>query len=102
MGHPVCHKIQEALRVVWVMASLRCRQDGLLPLRDYSVDGENAICVNNAIGIPRSRLPSGGQAIQLTPDVDPRGFVQTYLDRRGLVVTEDNLVDVYLAEHMGM
>ena len=84
------------------MAPLHCRQDGLLPLRDYSVDSENTICVNNAIGIPRPRLPSGGQAIQLAPDVDPRGFVQTYLDRRSLVVTEDNLMDVYLAEHMGM
>ena len=91
-------KVREAFQVIWVMASLRCRKDSMLPLRDYSVDGENAICINTAIGTPRALLPVGEQPIQLTPDLDPNGLVQTYLDRRGLVFTEDNIVDVYLAE----
>ena len=91
--------IKEALEVFHVLARTRRPHGSLRDLRDFHVDGEEAICACTPICTPVERVLDD-DVPQILPEVqDPKGVVQQYLQLRRSVILPENEVDVYLATH---
>lgn len=90
--------VKTAIGNLQVMAGLRSERT-VQPMTDLIVDGEDSICAKTALGTAPAHAVAGDVPLVLTQQQDPRGVVAGYLHQRGLLVLEDNQVDVYLAAH---
>ncbi|VDC02157.1 unnamed protein product [Peniophora sp. CBMAI 1063] len=87
--------IKHAISVVHVMASLICPEGSLRPLTDLFLDGEDAVLASAPLGTPAHHAHPDDTPLVLTQQQDPNGHVQQYCQQRGLLVLQDNQVDVF-------
>lgn len=90
--------VKAAIHNLHVMAGLRSERP-VTPLTDLIVDGEESLCLSTPIGTFPAHAVATDVPLVLTQQQDPRGIVAAFIHQRGLMVLEDNQVDVYLAAH---
>lgn len=90
--------VKAAISNLQVLASIRSERP-VKPVTDLIVDGEHSICASTALGTAPAHAIATDVPLILTQQQDPRGVVAGFVHQRGLLILEDNQVDVYLAAH---
>ncbi|VDB96797.1 unnamed protein product [Peniophora sp. CBMAI 1063] len=98
LGLPETQRVKEGIQNIHTMASLRTRQNGLKAFRNYTVAGEDTICLSLPFSTHPEHVLPHEKIISIPPVLDPRGVASSYVERKGHVVTSRNLLDVWLAD----
>ncbi|KZV61312.1 hypothetical protein PENSPDRAFT_671096 [Peniophora sp. CONT] len=101
LGLPELQRAKEGIANIHVNAGLRRRVGGLRPLREFDVDGEECICLSLPFSTKPEHVMKHEKVVPLPDVLDPRGVVASFAQRRGNVITNRNLLDVFLAEPKG-
>lgn len=100
LGLPVLKHVKEGIANIHVNAGLRRRVGGLRALREFEVDGEECICLSLPFSTKPEHVMKHERVVAIPEVLDPRGVVASYAQRKGHVITNRNLLDVFLAEPM--
>lgn len=98
IGLEEAHRIKDAIRNIHIMATLRKRLNGFKALRDFIVGGEDTICLSLPFSTNPEHVLPHEQVVPLPEVLDPRGITSAFIQRKGHIVTNRNLLDVWLAE----
>ena len=80
------------------MAGMAVRQNGLRPLRNDLVDGEDCIVVSLPFSTAPENVLPHETVIDIPETIDPRGILKAYVQNKGHVFTDRNMLTVNLAE----